>query len=170
MVLKGLVFIYPLLSTSEFILLKASPFDQLEDLRTQIWKEAQRPFSPSLHLKLWAFYFKFYFFLQFLLYRRKHGHGCLLGIQMSAPLRGLFLPREVTLRSLWVLGILYLPPSSKAHSAQSVWRLKQHEFQFVQGLLHHQMWFVQGQLRGIHGGPLDTRQIAHRCSSINTHI
>lgn len=148
MALKGLVFIYPLLSISECILLEASPSGQPEDLRTQIWKEALRPFGPSLHLKLWAFYFKFYFYLRFLLYRRQHGHGCLCGIQMSAPLGGLFLPREITLRSLRVLGILYLPPSSKAPapcSARSVRRLKQHELQSVQGLLL-QMCFVQGSV------------------------
>lgn len=149
MALKGLVFIYPLISISECILLEASPSGQPEDLRTQSWKEAPRPFGLSLHQKLWAFYFKFYFCLHFLLCRRKQGHGCLCGIQMSAPLRGLFLPREVTLRSLWVLGILYLPPSSKAPSpcsARSVWRLKQHVLQSAQGLLHLQMWFVQGSV------------------------
>lgn len=149
MALKGLVFIYPLIYISECILLEASPSGQSEDLRTQSWKEAPRPFGPSLHQKLWAFYFKFHFCLQFLLCRRKQGHGCLCGIQMSAPLRGLFFPREITPRSLWVLGILYLPPSSKAPSlcsARSVWRFKQHELQSAQGLLHLQMRFVQGSV------------------------
>ena len=80
MTLKAGVSTYTLIPISECILLEASSRDQPEDHRTQSWKEAPRPFCPSLLPEaLGISTSEFYFCLQ--------NFCCMEGVQAWKPLQ-----------------------------------------------------------------------------------
>lgn len=152
MTLKAGVFNYTLISVSECILLEASP-DQPEDHRTQSWKEALRPYGPSLLSKAWGILFPnstSTFRVSALCKESKCWHPS--GFS-SCPGRCSQLSAECLAFSTYCSGSKARSPCS----APCAWGLKQPELKPAQASSNPSCAPLIGQLLGIRGGPEDTR-------------